>query len=159
MTNLPKGFLKNPVNLFAFGFGSGCVPKAPGTFGTVVGVLLYLSFQHLSLWAYLSIIIASFIVGIWICGHASKVLGVHDHGGIVWDEFVGFWITMIAAPPGCIWIVIGFLLFRIFDIWKPWPIKAADRKIGGGFGIMFDDVLAGVYALICLQALNYAFLS
>lgn len=82
---------------------------------------------------------------------------MHDHGGIVWDEFVGYWITMIAAPAGWLWILIGFVLFRIFDIWKPWPIKTADKVIGGGFGIMIDDVMAGVYALICLQLLNIFF--
>lgn len=154
MKELPKGFLKDPANFLAFGLGSGCSPKAPGTAGTVIAVLLYLPLQYLPLWLYLGFIVVTFILGVWLCEHASKSLGVHDHGGIVWDEFVGYWITMIAAPAGWLWILLGFVLFRLFDIWKPWPIKLADKKVGGGFGVMFDDVLAGIYALIGLQLIN-----
>ncbi len=97
----------------------------------------------------------SFVVGVYFCDQASKALGVHDHGGIVWDEFVGFWITMIAAPEGWQWILLGFCLFRLFDIWKPQPIKYLDAKVHGGFGIMVDDVVAGIYALIVLQLVHY----
>ena len=157
MAKLPQGFLKNPVNFLAFGLGSGCAPKAPGTFGTAAAVLFYLPLQYLSIWLYLGFIVVSFILGVWLCDRASKTLGVHDHGGIVWDEFVGYWITMIAAPAGWVWMLVGFLLFRLFDIWKPWPIKMADDVVEGGFGIMIDDVLAGIYALICLQLLAYFF--
>ena len=157
MEKLPQGFLKNPVNFLAFGLGSGCAPKAPGTFGTAAAVLFYLPLQYLSLWLYLGFIVVSFVLGVWLCDRASKALGVHDHGGIVWDEFVGYWITMIAAPAGWVWMLVGFLLFRLFDIWKPWPIKIADEVVEGGFGIMIDDVLAGIYALICLQLLAYVF--
>jgi phosphatidylglycerophosphatase A len=157
MAKLPQGFLRNPVNFLAFGLGSGCVPKAPGTFGTAAAVLFYLPLQYLSLWLYLGFIVVTFVLGVWLCDRASKTLGVHDHGGIVWDEFVGYWITMIAAPAGWVWILVGFLLFRLFDIWKPWPIKVADNVIEGGFGIMIDDVLAGIYALICLQLLAAIF--
>lgn len=157
MAKLPKGFLKDPVNFLAFGLGSGCAPKAPGTFGTAAAVLFYLPLQYLSIWLYLGFIVVTFILGVWLCDKASKTLGVHDHGGIVWDEFVGYWITMIAAPAGWVWMLVGFLLFRLFDIWKPWPIKVADNVIEGGFGIMIDDVLAGIYALICLQLLSYVF--
>ncbi len=156
MSKLPQGFLKNPVNFLAFGLGSGCAPKAPGTFGTGAAVLLYLPLQHLPLWQYLGFIFVSFVLGVWLCDQASKSLGVHDHGGIVWDEFVGYWITMIAAPAGWGWLIVGFVLFRLFDIWKPWPIKQLDKSVGGGFGIMIDDVLAGGYALVCLQGLHYA---
>ncbi len=157
MAKLPQGFLKDPVNFLAFGLGSGCAPKAPGTFGTAAAVLFYLPLQYLSIWLYLGFIVVTFALGVWLCDRASKTLGVHDHGGIVWDEFVGYWITMIAAPAGWVWILVGFLLFRLFDIWKPWPIKVADNVIEGGFGIMIDDVLAGIYALICLQILAYVF--
>ena len=157
MTKLPQGFLKNPVNFLAFGLGSGCAPKAPGTFGTAAAVLFYLPLQYLSIWLYLGFIVVTFVLGVWLCDRASKELGVHDHGGIVWDEFVGYWITMIAAPAGWVWMLVGFLLFRLFDIWKPWPIKVADNVIEGGFGIMIDDVLAGIYALICLQLLAFSF--
>lgn len=150
-TPLPKGFLRHPAHLMAFGFGSGCFAKAPGTWGTLAGLLLYIPLQPLALTWQLAIIIVAFTAGIAICERASRALGVHDHGGIVWDEFVGFWITMFAAPTGWLWLLWGFVLFRIFDIWKPWPIRWADGHVHGGLGIMLDDVLAGVYAAIVLQ--------
>jgi len=157
LTKLPTGFLKHPAHFLAFGFGSGCAPKAPGTAGTAVAVLLYLPLQYLSLTAYLIMLVVSFLVGIWLCGQASKTLGVHDHGGIVWDEFVGYWITMIAAPSGWMWMLLGFMLFRLFDIWKPQPIRYVDKYVQGGFGIMIDDVLAGIYALAIMQGIKFVF--
>ncbi len=93
----------------------------------------------------------AFAIGVYLCGYTSRALGEHDHSGIVWDEFVGFWITMIAVPATWQWILAGFVLFRLFDIVKPWPVKVADAKMKGGFGIMFDDVLAALYALVGLQ--------
>ena len=155
MDKLPRGFLKNPAHFAAFGFGSGCAPKAPGTAGTVIAVLMYLPLQYLPLTYYLAVIVLGFVVGVWLCSKASKALGVHDHGGIVWDEFVGYWITMIAAPAGWAWVIFGFVLFRIFDIWKPQPIRYFDKHVQGGFGIMVDDVWAGLYALLVLQGVNY----
>ncbi len=152
---LPKGFLKHPAHFAAFGFGSGCAPKAPGTAGTLVAVVLYLPMQNLSLAMFAGLIVLAFLLGVWLCGKASEALGVHDHGGIVWDEFVGFWITMFAAPQGWPWIVLGFALFRLFDIWKPQPIAWLDAKLTGGLGIMLDDVLAGVYACAVLQLVSY----
>jgi len=152
---LPKGFLRNPVHCAAFGFGSGCSPKAPGTAGTVLAVLLYLPLQFLPVYAYLLMLLVTFVLGVWLCGKASDALGVHDHGGIVWDEFVGYWITMFLAPSGWGWIVLGFILFRLFDIWKPQPIRYIDRHVHGGLGIMVDDVLAGLYALIVLQGVHF----
>lgn len=145
--------LRNPVHLLAFGFGSGLSPKAPGTAGTVVAVLLYLPLSQFSLPLYLVLTAVATLLGIWLCGVTSRDLGVHDHGGIVWDEFAGFWITMIAAPAGWLWLVLGFVLFRVLDILKPWPIKWVDSKIYGGLGIMLDDVLAGIMAALCLQAI------
>lgn len=145
--------LRNPVHLLAFGFGSGLSPKAPGTAGTIVALLLYLPLSQLSLPLYIVVTAVATLVGIWLCGVTSRDLGVHDHGGIVWDEFAGFWITMIAAPAGWIWLVLGFILFRVLDILKPWPIKWVDSKIHGGIGIMLDDVLAGIMAALCLQAI------
>jgi phosphatidylglycerophosphatase A len=139
------------VHFLAFGLGSGAAPKAPGTFGTLAAIPLYLLLAQLPLWAYLIIIVASFALGIYLCGQASKDMGVHDHGGIVWDEFVGFWITMIAVPMQWPWIIAGFVLFRFFDIIKPWPIGWLDKRVHGGLGIMIDDVIAGVFALIILQ--------
>jgi len=154
LSDLPKGFLKNPINLAAFGFGSGCFPKAPGTAGTLAALLLYVPLQYLPFYYYLGFIVFTFVLGIWLCDKASRALGVHDHGGIVWDEFVGYWITMIAAPEGLLWMVLGFVLFRIFDIWKPQPIAYLDKHVHGGLGIMLDDVLAGVYALLILQGVS-----
>ncbi len=146
-----KLVFSNPVHFLAFGFGSGLAPFAPGTFGTLAAVPLYLLLAPLSLPLYLVVVGLAFVAGIWICGKAGDALGVHDHGGIVWDEFVGLWITMIAAPAGWVWIALGFLLFRLFDIWKPWPIRWADQQLGGGLGVMLDDVIAGLYALAGVQ--------
>lgn len=149
--------LRSPIHFLAFGFGSGLAPFAPGTFGTLAAVLFYLLFQSLDLFSYSLLTAAMCIVGIWICGRSSEMLGVHDHGGIVWDEFAGYFITMIAAPPGWIWIVVGFVLFRIFDILKPWPIQWADQHVSGGFGIMLDDIIAGLASFTVLQVLAYLF--
>jgi phosphatidylglycerophosphatase A len=135
----------------AFGFGSGLAPKAPGTFGTLLAVPLYILLSQLSLLPYILVVVIAFAVGIYLCGRTATDLGVHDHPGIVWDEFVGFWITMIAAPAGWLWVFIGFILFRLFDIWKPWPIRFFDKNVESGLGIMIDDVLAGIYALMVLQ--------
>ncbi len=148
-----KLVFSNPVHFLAFGFGSGLAPFAPGTFGTLAAVPLYLLLAPLSLSLYLAVVVVAFVAGIWICDKAGADLGVHDHGGIVWDEFVGLWIALIAAPAGWSWIVAGFLLFRLFDIWKPWPIGWADRQVSGGLGVMLDDVIAGLYALIVLQGM------
>lgn len=147
--------LTSPIHLIAFGFGSGLAPKAPGTFGTLAAIPFYLFMQHLSLSTYLIVVVLALGLGIWICGESAKRLGEHDYGGIVWDEFVGFWITMIAAPTGWVWVVVGFILFRFFDIVKPYPIKVIDEKVQGGLGIMLDDVLAGIMALIGLQLVHY----
>lgn len=155
MKHAPASVWRNPVHFLAFGLGSGAVPKAPGTFGTLAAIPIWLLFADLSLPYYLGLLVASFVLGIWLCGRTSSDMGVHDHGGIVWDEFVGLWITFIALPAGWGWILLGFLLFRLFDILKPWPIGWADRRVSGGLGIMLDDVLAGAMALACLQGLNY----
>ncbi|MCP4877970.1 MAG: phosphatidylglycerophosphatase A [Gammaproteobacteria bacterium] len=143
--------LRNPIHLLSLGFGSGLAPVAPGTCGTLVAIPIYLLLAQLALTYYLLFIMLGFVAGIFLCGYSSKALGVHDHSGIVWDEFIGFWITMIAVPCSWQWILGGFVLFRVFDIVKPWPVKIADAKMKGGFGIMFDDVLAGLYALACLH--------
>ncbi len=147
----PASVWRNPVHFLAFGLGSGAVPKAPGTFGTLAAIIPYLWLQQLALPWYLLMLLGTTLVGIWLCGKTARDLGVHDHGGIVWDEFVGFWLTMTFAPQGWQWIVLGFLLFRLFDIAKPWPIGWADRRVSGGTGIMLDDLLAGVYAGLVLQ--------
>ncbi len=153
MTDSFRALLRHPVHWLAFGFGSGLSPKAPGTVGTLAAVPLYLLLAQLSLPLYAALVVAAFLLGIYLCHATAADMGVHDHPGIVWDEFVGYWITMLAAPPGWLWVVLGFALFRLFDVWKPWPISWCDRHVHGGFGIMLDDVLAGLLALICLQAI------
>jgi phosphatidylglycerophosphatase A len=153
-----KQLLSNPNHLFAFGFGSGLAVKAPGTFGTLAAVPIFWLIQDLSWPLYLSWLVITFALGVYWCDRSSKALGVHDHGGIVWDEFVGYWITMFMAPKGILWMLVGFVLFRLFDIVKPWPIRWLDRHVEGGFGIMLDDVLAGVFACVVLQLLAYYFL-
>lgn len=151
MSKLPPPKWSNPVHLLAFGLGSGAVPKAPGTAGTLAAVPLYLLMQHLSAISYLLVVVGMFIIGIWLCGRTSEDLGVHDHGGIVWDEWVGLLVTLWLAPLGWFWVLLGFTLFRIFDILKPWPIGWLDRQVSGGLGIMLDDLLAGIYAFALLQ--------
>ncbi len=152
----PK-LLANPAHFLSLGFGSGLAPVAPGTFGTLAGVPVYLLMQDLPLPVYLGVTLLFALLGIWLCGYTARALGVHDHGGIVWDEIVGLLITLIAVPPGWHWLVAGFLLFRLFDILKPWPIRWLDRRVGGGFGIMIDDVLAGLFALACVHGVVWWF--
>lgn len=123
----------------------------PGTLGTVVAIPVFLVLSQFPLWAYLLVTAVVSVTGVWICGASSRLLGVHDHGGIVWDEIAGFLITMIAAPPGWEAILLGFILFRLFDIIKPWPISYLDKHVDGGLGIMLDDIVAGVFALVSLQ--------
>jgi phosphatidylglycerophosphatase A len=147
----PVKLLLNPFHLCSLGFGSGYSPKAPGTMGTLVGVLFYLFMQNLPLNVYFAYLLFMFGIGILMCAMTSQALGEHDHGAIVWDEIVGYLITMFAAPEGWMWVVIGFVLFRLFDIWKPWPIGWMDKRIGGGTGIMVDDAVAALYSLIFIQ--------
>ncbi len=153
MARHPPSVFRNPIHFLAFGFGSGAAPVAPGTFGTLAAVPLYLLLMQLPLGWYLLALVASFGLGIWLCERTAQDLGVHDHGGIVWDEFVGYWLTMVAAPAGWQWVVVGFVLFRLFDIWKPFPISWLDRHVKGGLGIMLDDAVAGTFAWLCLQVL------
>ncbi|MCU7797004.1 MAG: phosphatidylglycerophosphatase A [Candidatus Thiodiazotropha sp. (ex Myrtea spinifera)] len=138
--------LRNPMHFLAFGFGSGLAPKAPGTFGTLVAIPIYLLLQPLPFTLYLVLLLLGFLAGIWICDQTSQDLGVHDHGGIVWDEIIGYLVTMSFVSGGWWWVLIGFVLFRFFDILKPWPIGWLDQRVHGGFGIMLDDLVAGLYA-------------
>ena len=147
--------IKRPACFLGLGFGSGLAPKAPGTFGTLVAIPLYYLMSDLPLVWYLAIIVVGFIAGVWICQQSADWLGSDDPSAVVWDEIIGYLITMIAAPTGWQWVLLGFVLFRFFDILKPWPISLADRALHGGFGIMFDDVLAGIFALVCVQWIYY----
>ena len=147
---IPSALWRNPLCVIALGFGAGALPKAPGTWGTLAAVPFYLVLRTLPLPEYLLLVTALFVAGIKICGKAGQTLGTHDHPAIVWDEMVGFWVTMAAAPPGWTWLLAGIALFRCFDIWKPWPIRWLDRNIAGGVGVMTDDLAAGVFAALCL---------
>ncbi len=143
----------NLWHFLAFGFGAGLAKKAPGTWGTFAGLaVMPLLYMLPLIWALVFIVLAS-VFGVWLCGRVAADLGVHDHGGIVWDEMVGIWMTLILLPNTWQWWVLGFVLFRVLDILKPWPISVLDRKVAGGLGIMVDDMLAGVIAAALLYAL------
>ncbi|MFH0352377.1 MAG: phosphatidylglycerophosphatase A [Chromatiales bacterium] len=152
---IPVGFLRHPAHLLALGFGTGCAPLAPGTAGTVFGVLVYLALQAVPVLWYLVVTVVLFGVGVLVCHRAAEALGSHDHPAIVWDEVVGYLVAMTAAPDGWVWIVFGFVLFRAFDIFKPWPIRTIDARVSGGVGIMLDDAAAGLYAFLVMQVTGY----
>ena len=141
---------RHPFHFLALGFGAGISRYAPGTLGTVMAIPIYWLLQTQGLWIYLGVVLLMLIAGIGLCGYTARALNSHDHPGIVWDEFVGFLITMIAVPSTWYWLLLGFSLFRLFDIWKPFPIKQLDQRVRGGFGVMLDDVVAGIYAWFCL---------
>ena len=154
-TNQPtfKLLVAHPAHFLSFGFGSGLAPKAPGTFGTIVGLPLFWLIAHYAFNTQLMIISLLFLIGIYCCGKTGKALGVADHGAIVWDEIVAIMLVLAAIQASNLadW-VLAFVLFRLFDIWKPFPIKQFDAKLKNGFGVMFDDLLAAIYAIICLKA-------
>jgi len=143
--------LSNPIHFLALGFGSGLSPKAPGTFGTLAAVPIFLLLALLTPLFYFLAVLVVCIAGIYICDKTAKDVGVHDHGAIVWDEIAGYLITMFLIPVSWQNVVLGFILFRIFDIVKPWPISYLDKHVYGGFGIMIDDVVAGLLALACMH--------
>ena len=151
--------VRSPVLLLAFGFGSGLSPKAPGTVGTIAAIPLWLLLAQLPQIPYILVVATAALIGISICGVAADRLGVHDHGGIVWDEFVGLWIAMAFLPPTYVSLALGFVLFRLFDIIKPWPISWLDKHVGGGLGIMIDDVVAGLAAGVCGLVIQMLLLS
>jgi phosphatidylglycerophosphatase A len=148
--NLARTVMTDPVHILAFGFGTGLAPVAPGTFGSLPGILLFWLTMNFGLYVQLGIGVAITLAGIWICGESARRIGVHDHGGIVWDEIVGMYLTLLAAPVSVIGWVLAFVLFRIMDIVKPWPIRDVDHRLGGGVGIMLDDLGAALYAAILL---------
>ena len=137
----------------AFGLGSGLAAVAPGTAGSALGLLLFIPALYAPFSVQVVIIVIGFVLGVWVSDRVAKHMEVKDPGGIVWDEFVGMWITLLWLP-SLIWLLPAFLLFRLFDIWKPWPVRVADEKLAGGLGIMLDDVFAGFYALVAVQILN-----
>ncbi len=148
--NLARKVLTDPINFLAFGFGTGLAPFAPGTVGSLPGVLLFWLTMGLGLYVQLAIAAGLIVGGIWICGESARRIGVHDHGGIVWDEIAGMYLVLFLAPPTLPGFAAGFVLFRLFDILKPWPIRDLDHRLRGGLGIMLDDLAAALYALILL---------
>lgn len=147
----PEFHWRRPYHWLAYGFGSGLSPWAPGTLGTIAAIPLYLLLRPLPLAWYIAVLSLLFFIGIWACGRTALELGEHDPSAIVWDEVLGYLVTMIAAPRGWGWVLLGFVLFRFFDILKPWPIHVLDRKVKGGLGIVIDDILAGSMALALMQ--------
>ena len=148
-----KFLLSHPTHFFSLGFGSGLAPKAPGTFGTIIGLPLFLLISSYGLSVKLAIIAALFIIGIYCCDKTGKALGVADHGAIVWDEIVAMMLVLVFSPLTWLGWLVAFCLFRLFDIWKPFPISYFDAKLKNGFGVMFDDLLAAIYAIICVLLL------
>ena len=149
-----KKTFTNPWYFLALGFGSGLSPKAPGTMGSLVALPFYYLFQWLGIWVHLGIVVFSTLFGIWLCGKVAEDMQVKDPSSIVWDEFVGMWITLLFLPSGLHWLVVAFCLFRLFDILKPWPVGWIDKNLSGGAGIMLDDVAAGVISLLIIQLAN-----
>ncbi len=147
----------HPAHLVAFGFGSGLAPKAPGTVGTLLGLPLFWLIEAAATDRpnQIALLVAAFLFGVWACARAGRALGVADHGGIVWDEIVAFALVLVFTPPGWLWIAAAFALFRVFDILKPWPIRSADARLKNGFGVMFDDLLAAIYAIAALKGLQW----
>ena len=147
--------LAHPAGWIALGLGSGLSPIAPGTAGSLAALIPWLIVRGASPIFYAAFLIAAFAVGVWACDWAVRKTNLDDPSCVVWDEFVGQWIALlplVILPRSALWIIAGFILFRIFDIWKPWPVSLADRDVAGGLGVMLDDVVAGAYAALILGA-------
>lgn len=158
MRNKPdlKLLFAHPAHFFSLGFGSGLSPVAPGTAGSLLSIPLFMVLAHFLPPGFLLAVVAlAFAIGVWFCDVTGKVLGVSDHGGIVWDEIVAMWLILAFTPVGWLWFGVAFLLFRLFDIWKPFPIRQFDQRVKGGFGVMLDDLLAAGYALAALKLLEH----
>lgn len=149
--DLARQVLRDPVHLLAFGLGSGLLPVAPGTWGSLLAVGIFWALPPVPLAVMLPILLAAFAAGCVICGTSARRLGVHDHGGIVLDEIVAMLLVLCVTPRTPGWTLVAFLAFRVFDVAKPWPIREADHRIAGGLGIMLDDVLAAVYAALAVR--------
>jgi phosphatidylglycerophosphatase A len=152
---LRKVALRSPSGLLAFGFGSGLSPFAPGTMGTLVAIPFAFVLKSLDAPVFWLALLLLFILGVVLCEQVSRKLGVHDHGGIVWDEMLGYWLAVAFVPLQWQWLLAAFVLFRFFDIYKPWPIRQIDARVGGGFGIMIDDVVAALFTMIILAVVNW----
>ncbi|MEO0997608.1 MAG: phosphatidylglycerophosphatase A [Pseudomonadota bacterium] len=146
---------RDPVHWLAFGLGAGLSPKAPGTVGSLWGIVLFVPLASAEPWLQWGVAAFGFAAGVILCDISSRRLGVHDHPGIVVDEVVGCYLTLLLAPAGVVWIAAGFAAFRLFDIVKPRPIRDLDHRLGGGLGIMLDDVVAALYAALLLLGLDW----
>lgn len=147
--------MSNPCHLLATGFGSGLFPWMPGTMGSLAAIPFWWLMRFLPLPMYVLLMMSGIALGIYLCHRTARDMGVHDHGCIVWDEFIGMWITLIAVPQAeWQWVAVGFILFRLLDIWKPWPVRWFDRNVQGGMGIMMDDIVAGIIAAALLYLLR-----
>jgi phosphatidylglycerophosphatase A len=156
---LRREALGTPAGFLAFGFGSGLSRFAPGTMGTLVAVPFALLLKNLpTAWFWLALVIL-FLLGVLLCEKSSQRLGQHDPGGIVWDEMVAYWLTVAFIPVTWAWWLAAFLLFRFFDIVKPWPIGFVDKRVGGGLGIMLDDIVAALFAMATLALAGLYFQS
>jgi phosphatidylglycerophosphatase A len=156
VSRLSPRLLRDPVHFFALGFGSGLAPKAPGTAGTLVGVLLDPLLRPLGLELRVLVVALMFGAGVWLCDVSARRLGAHDHPAIVWDEIVGYLALMLFLPSGWAWALVGFVVFRFFDIVKPWPIRQLDHGVSGGFGIMLDDIAAAAWGALVLSGVMMA---
>lgn len=144
---------RRPTLLLAFGFGSGLSPRAPGTAGSLVALPLYVLLAPLPLTLYAVLLAVLFLAGVWVTAQAETALAIHDHPGIVWDEIVGQLVALTLAPVSIVALLLGFALFRLFDIWKPFPIRWLNNHVLGGWGIMLDDLAAGIAAALCLHGI------
>lgn len=158
MTILPslptfKLMLSHPAHLLGLGFGAGLMPKAPGTFGTLIALPLAAVAMVLNIEQQLLLIAVLFVLGVYVCHVTGLALGVSDHGAIVWDEIVAMMLVLVFTPASWLWWLVAFLLFRLFDIWKPFPIRQCDAMVKGGLGVMLDDLLAAIYALVCMRVM------
>lgn len=158
-----RALLSSPAGWLACGFGAGLAPVAQGTFGSLAALLPWLLLRELQLPVYLLVLLIAFGIGVWACELAGRALQVADHRSLVWDEFVGQWVALLpllipglipaGAPALAVAMLVGFALFRLFDVWKPWPISWLDGHVKGGFGVMVDDLLAGIFAAVLLAVL------
>ncbi|QJR82117.1 phosphatidylglycerophosphatase A [Alteromonas pelagimontana] len=146
--------MKNPAHFCAVGFGSGLIPFMPGTFGSLAALPLLLAADLLNAWQFATVTTIICLAGIYICGKTAEDMQVHDHGSIVWDEVAGMFVTFLLIPISLPNLAVGFVIFRFYDILKPWPIGMVDKRLHGGIGIMLDDVLAGLMACLTLQLFN-----
>ncbi|HEU4922337.1 MAG TPA: phosphatidylglycerophosphatase A [Burkholderiales bacterium] len=147
----------HPAHAIAFGFGAGLSPFAPGTAGSALGWVIGWALAEVNPWVFFLVVIVLFLVGFWACEITGRHLGVADHGGMVWDEVVAFLLVLAVVPRELAWQAAAFVLFRFFDIAKPPPIRQLERRYGGGFGVMFDDVVAAAYTLLALAVVKRAF--